>query len=119
FAGCAMLALCPGLTLHFPMLDQVYPVITCVLIVTWVMALRTNKIIWAVAFGAFFAGACFIVYHFLVLGAFLSIATFTSIDGSSRKRRALIQSIIAAAMMLVLLYFALYALTGFNAVQVF
>jgi hypothetical protein len=120
FAGCALIALCPGLTLHFPMLDQLYPIFTCALIGTWVMALRTGKFSWAIAFGATLAAACFVVYHFLVLGALLGAATVAFVAQTRGNRiRSVIQSVVAAIGTLAGIYLLLDLVTGFNAIAVF
>ncbi len=120
FVGCVMLALCPGLTLNLPMLDQVYPVFTCALIIAWVMALRSGKIRWAIGFGAILASSCFVVYHFLVLGAFLGMASIVWMVAAPKERMgSLVELSLAAVATCGLLYFAFFALTGFHAIDVF
>jgi hypothetical protein len=120
FAGCALIALCPGLTLHFPMLDQLYPIFTCALIGTWVMAMRTGKRSWAVAFGATLAAACFVVYHFLVLGALLGAATVAFVAQWRGERiRSVTQSVVIALGTLAGIYLLLDLVIGFNATAVF
>ena len=120
FVGSVLLVLCPGLTLHFPMLDQLYPIFTCALIGTWVLAMRSGKLSWAIAFGATLAAACFVVYHFLVLGALLGAATVAFVAQSRGERiRSVVQSIVIALATLAGIYLLLNLLIGFSAVQVF
>jgi hypothetical protein len=120
FAGATLLAISPGLTLHFPMLDQIYPAITCPLLIAWVLALRRRKFAFAIAFGAILAVACFIVYQFLVLGAFLAIVTIAHAAAAPTGRLMHVVRLAAAAIATcVAFYFLLYLVTGFDAIAVF
>jgi hypothetical protein len=120
FAGSVMMALCPGLILNFPMLDQLYAIGTCLLLITWIMALRSGKISRAVAFGAILSAAIFLVYHYLVLGFFLGVATLAFIFfPPKRPPEVVAQQALAAIGTMLLIYFAFYAITGFNAVETF
>ena len=120
FLGCVWIALCPGLTLHFPMLDQVYPVMSCLLIVTWVHALRTRRFSYAALFGLLLAASCFVVYHFLVLGFFLAIATIAmSMSLLPPQRWRIYLLCVFAAAAIVIFYLLLFLATGFNVVAVY
>jgi hypothetical protein len=120
FLGCAMLSLSPGMVLMFPVMDQLYPIVTCLLLITWVMALRTGKMIWAVAFGLFLAAGCFVVYHFLVLGVFLSVATIAHVVVVSRQKlKAVFWMMGVGGLTVVLIYLILFGYVGFNVIRVF
>ncbi|HEX3359237.1 MAG TPA: hypothetical protein VHS31_19825, partial [Tepidisphaeraceae bacterium] len=120
FAGCVLLALSPGMVLMFPVLDQVYPAMTCLLLIAWIKALRRAKAIWAIAFGLIFSASCFVVYHFLVLGVFFLTATIAHVAIDCRKRLGPVLRMIGIAILsIVLIYLILYGYAGFNAIVVF
>jgi hypothetical protein len=109
--GAAFIALSPGLVLHLPQMDQLYPAFTCVLLATWYAALSRRSYSWAIAFGIVLALACFTVYHFLVLGAILAALTVAQ----ARGRVAQILKLIAVALSGVAGFYALLlAATGFD-----
>jgi hypothetical protein len=118
--GACFIALAPGLVLHLPQMDQLYPIVTCALIIAWWKALRENSQYWASAFGLALALACFIVYHFLVLGAFLAAITVTHLIAAPRKRAVEIaKCVLIAIAALVAFYLLHYVLTGFNPIATF
>jgi hypothetical protein len=118
--GACFIALAPGLVLHLPQMDQLYPVFTCALIICWYNALKQNSFRWAIAFGLTLAISCFVVYHFLVLGAFLVALTVLHIVAAPRKWAGPSAKLIVAAFAsMVGFYVVLYSFTGFNPVATF
>jgi hypothetical protein len=118
--GSAMIALCPGLILNFPMLDQVYAVGTCVLIIAWVLVLRTAKPQAAIGFGLVLAICLFVVYHFLVLGFFLGAMSISFLLVSPKEQAGrMVQLTAMAIAAFVIIYFAVFAVTGLNAMDCF
>lgn len=71
FAGASLAALSPGLILFFPEFDQIYPMLSCGLVVSWVSALRSGRSSSAAACGLWLAVACLFTYNLLVLGVYL------------------------------------------------
>jgi hypothetical protein len=123
FLAAVVMSLFPGFVLHCPMLDQIYPVVSCLLIITWLNALERATMRWAAAYGLTLAVACFIVYQFLVLGAFLASYSlyFVLRDPafrSSRGRLVARQMLVAAAVLLAF-YIALFTATGFDPIATF
>src|SRR5207249_4300743 len=97
-----------------------YPIVTCALIITWWKALSGNNLRWAAVFGLTLALACLIVYHFLVLGAFLAALSVAHLIASPRKRAVEIaQCVVIAIASLIASYLFLYVLTGFNPIATF
>ena len=122
FASASLLAICPSLVLFFPMFDQTYATIGCVVLGLWHLALRLPRR-WhfaAVACGAMLALALFMSYIFLVLGCFIVTAwLLRCADGGGR---ALWRGVAAGAIALAtvgVLYTVLYAATAFNPIATF
>ena len=71
---CALYALLPALTLFFPEFDQVYPILSMLLILFWCRALQSErKISWeAFGLGVILFTAVFFAYNLLSIGAFLA-----------------------------------------------
>jgi hypothetical protein len=67
----AMLALCPGFVLFFPMLDPIYVVFTAAMLGLWHLALTRGGWVWAAALGVALMATTFVTYLPLVLGAFM------------------------------------------------
>lgn len=120
FHGASFLALCPSLILFFPMFDQVYPVIGCLLMGLWMVSLLQGKQRHAVGFGLTMALGLFLSYILLLLGVFL--AGFTILYMGRFKvygiRRVVVQGIIVL-LTIVLSYAVLLALIGFNPISTF
>ena len=66
------LALCPSLIVFFPSLDQTYPLLTCVIVMLWTMALWRKSIVAAIGCGVAIAFAFFLSYVFVVIGVTLA-----------------------------------------------
>ena len=81
FWGASFLALCPGLVLFLPELDQLYPILTCGLLGCWALALRTEKMPWACACGVVLGLTCFATYSLLTLGSWMLGLAMLAITG--------------------------------------
>lgn len=118
--GAAVVAMSPGLVLHFPMMDQLYPAITCVIVTCWYVACRDRSARWAALCGLSLAAGCFVVYHFLTLGVILLLSLVLQLrtDRSTLGRRlpALLGAAIGSA---VAFYVLVLLFTGFNPVNTF
>lgn len=111
----AGLALCPASIVFYPGFDSVYPAIACAMIGTWVLAVRTGRPRYAVAFGASLALALFFTYVLLLLGAFLAAYSFLALHlvPGWTIRKLLTQTATAIAT-LAGIYLLFWLLTGYN-----
>jgi hypothetical protein len=118
FLGASYFALCPSLILFLPQFDQAYPILSCLMLITWAAALERRWI--SIAFGGLLALAIFLSPTFLMFGMFLAVYTLLYIrdGGSPAFVRALERSALAIATV-ILLYFLFYAVSGFNPIQTF
>jgi hypothetical protein len=118
FQGATYFALCPSLILFLPQFDQAYPILSCLLLITWAAALERRWI--SIVFGALLALAIFLSPTFLMFGMFLAVYTLLHIrdGGSPAFVRAVERSVLAIATV-ILLYVLFYAATGFNPIQTF
>ena len=71
FFGASFFAFCPGLLLYFPQYDQMYPIFTAALAISWAVALRRNRFFYSAVFGITFALMLFTNYLLGVLMIFL------------------------------------------------
>jgi hypothetical protein len=111
FEAACLMAWSPSLLLFFPEMDQAFPVVTCAALVAWCRAVE-GRWPWAAVFGLIAAGASFFSYSFLVLG----------VSGLLIARKAPLaaaRSAAVAALVVVGVYLALYAGTGFDPVATF
>jgi hypothetical protein len=118
FAGASFLALCPGPILFFPQLDQVYPVVSCALVGCWVLALATQRIRYACAFGLVSSLALFFSYSLLTLGVVLGLFTLASVQ-RRRSLRFAVAGSAAALGSLCAVYAAVFGATGFDPIETF
>jgi hypothetical protein len=115
----AFYALLPGLTVFFPELDQVYPIFSMLLILTFVKALSASNAWYryALALGAVLFAASFFAYNLLTVGAFLLYYGMWWLWREGRAGAAAFTVIRTAAVSLIaaaLLYLLLWATTGYN-----
>jgi hypothetical protein len=111
----AFYALLPGLTVFFPELDQVYPLFSMLLILTFVKALNaTGSWYWhALAFGAILFLASFFAYNLLTIGAFLLYYSLWWLWNKGRTL-TLLRTAAVSISLAVALYLLLRASTGYN-----
>ena len=117
FHAASYAALCPGLILFYPELDQVYPLLSVLLLTSWVMALERDRGRWSACFGVLLAGVAFTSYGMLVLGAFaLGYTALFCLGDAARPARLSVAARHAtiALATVACLYAVLYALTGFD-----
>ena len=115
----AFYALLPGLTVFFPELDQVYPIFSMLLILTFVKALSAFNAWYryALALGAVLFAASFFAYNLLTIGAFLLYYGLWWLWREDRTGAAVLTVIRTAAVSMVTaasLYLLLWATTGYN-----
>jgi hypothetical protein len=121
FHGASFIALSPSLVLFFPELDQVFPVLSCALLVTWARALGGGERRAALLFGLALLVASVTSYSFLVLGVFLALYSTVTLlprPRGSQLARALAQTAIALASFLALQAVLVLA-TGYRPWQTF
>ena len=66
-------ALCPSLVLIAPQFDQVYPAMTCMLLILWSLAVKTGRLRYGIATGAWLALVLFCSYIFLIFGLMMAV----------------------------------------------
>jgi hypothetical protein len=125
WAGASLIALSPGLLLFLPCLDQVYPILTALLVLAWHSALErgttaAGAAAAAAGFGLALALALFVTYNLLVLGLFLGLLTLDWLrrDPRGRLPGALVR-VAAALGTLAAAYGVLWLATGFDPVGAF
>lgn len=122
FSAASLMALFPGYILFFPMFDQLWPVLACLLIALWALAMTRHETVYAVLFGLVLSIAIFFSYLLLVLGLFIAIwsAQYIFSPGQRGQRmRAFGKYTIVSLGTLVLVYLLLYLATGYSAVAMF
>ena len=108
-------ALLPGLTVFFPELDQVYPLFSMLLILTFVKALNTtgNWYRPALAFGAILFLASFFAYNLLTIGAFLLYYSLWWLWNEG-KALTLLRTAALSVLLAGALYLLLWVTTSYN-----
>ena len=111
----AFYALLPGLTVFFPELDQVYPLFSMLLILTYVTALNTagKWYVHAAGFGAILFLASFFAYNLLTIGAFLLYYSLWWLRNEG-KTLILLRTAAVSVSLAAALYLLLWATTGYN-----
>jgi hypothetical protein len=112
FAAASCMALSPGLLLFLPCLDQLFPVLAALLVLTWHRALEGSNAA-AAGFGLALAGTLFVTYNLLVLGIFLGLLTLLPFRRGTAQRVGLALATLAGA------YLALYLATGYDPIASF
>ena len=120
FFGASFLALCPGLLLFFPQFDQVYPILTCGLIGSWFLALRGDRLVCSVAYGALLSIVFFVSYSLLVLGFSLALyAVFFVRERPWQNGVIAVKHVFVALGTFAGLYGVFWLFTGFDPVETF
>ena len=115
FFGASYFALSPSPVLFFPQFDQCYPILTAGIVVSAVLALRTNQVRYSVALGLIYAAAAFItplpgVLIFFLLGFSLLRYLTDPQCGASRILKHFLVSLGTSAAC----YLILWTITGFD-----
>jgi hypothetical protein len=117
-ACCSLYALIPALIVFFPEFDQVYPILSMLLILFSVRALRDNRLRDAVYAGAVLFAALFFAYNLLMAGVFVlyfagyCVWTRRPVLSVARTGAIIAGVYIAAAT-------ALWGATGYNPIAAF
>lgn len=120
FASASLMALSPGLVLFCPEFDQVYPILSCGMIVSWVASLERQRLAYAALFGVFLAVATFMAYNLLVLGALLALYSLAwLLRAQGRHAVRLVVHVIAALAVVLMAYSALWLTTRYDPVATF
>jgi hypothetical protein len=120
FNAASYISITPALILFFPEFDQILPVLTCLLIGTWVLALEKNKIEYSFLFGIVLSVSVFMSWNLLVLGGFLLIYTFYCLFKSKGQQYAQIVKHSSTAFITVLIiYLVLWLVSGYNPIATF
>ena len=120
FDGASFLGLCPGLVLFFPEFDQVYPVLSCALLISWIETLDKNQVRYSLAFGLLLSLVCFVSYSLLVTGIFLTLySVYVLLDDHwANSKKLAIHAGISAAIV-VGVYTAIWIFAGYNPIATF
>ena len=118
WASASFMALCPSLILHFPLFDQVYPAAGCLAIYLWWRALRTARLRYGLAFGAFLFVMTIISPTILIVGALLGAMTLFHVAARRGPGAvtAVVQGVISMSL-LALLYILLHTATGYDPIE--
>jgi hypothetical protein len=116
----AFYTLIPGLTVFFPEFDQIYPILSMLIVLTFVRSLEipASWYKYSIACGALIFLATFFAYNLLTIGAFPVIYSLYWLWTRRADRTASIAILRSSVVVLtsaVLLYFLLWVTTGYNA----
>ena len=120
FAAASLCVFMPGPVLMCPEFDQLYPVLACGMIGTWVASLARPNAWFAAAYGACLTVATFFAYNLLVLGAFLSAYSLCwfALDVRARWPRLVGHAAIALGVVAIG-NIALWLATGYQPIATF
>jgi hypothetical protein len=123
--GAAMLALCPGFVLIYPMLDAAFVAPVAVLLATWHLAIWRDgprAWAWALLCGIVLAFTVFLAYTPLVIGFFMAgdlLLAFFLRPASSSLPAQLMGRILLVLVGVGVLYLPLFYTTGFDPLSTF
>jgi hypothetical protein len=117
FLGASFLAMCPGPVLVYPSMNQLDPIITCGLVLAWVLALERNSWRYSLAFGFVLSLVPFMTYNLLTLGAFLALYAlwFACRNFRAHAVRVVIHMAIGVAVVAAF-YLGLWLWAGFDSI---
>lgn len=120
-AASAFYALIPSFTVFFPEFDQIYPIFSMLIILTFVKALNTTSrwYAYALGMGATVFLATFFAYNLLTIGVFPVYYSIYWIWRERGGRAAILNMLRIAAVALtaaISLYILLWAAVGYNAI---
>jgi hypothetical protein len=120
FNAATYISIAPALILFFPEFDQILPILTCLLIGSWVLALEKNKKRYSLLFGIVLSASVFMAWNLLVLGGFLLMYTFYSLIKSKGQQYAQIAKHSFTALITVLvIYLVLWLVSGYDPIATF
>jgi hypothetical protein len=120
FASASLIALAPGLSFFSPMADQLSPVLGCLLVGTWALALRSGSRRFSIAYGLALSLVLFVNYTPLVLGVFLGGYTVLHVLQSPRARlRPAAVAVLTSLATVVVAYSLLWVTTGYDPLRTF
>ncbi len=135
WAGASLIALTPSLLLFLPCLDQVYPLLTVLLVLAWHAALersapdainavgaisaRGRAAVAAAGFGLALAATLFVTYNVLVLGVVLGLLTLDRLCRDPRRLPGVLAAVGVALATLAAAYGALWLATGYDPLRAF
>jgi hypothetical protein len=117
----AFYALIPSFTVFFPEFDQIYPIFSMLIILSFVRALNTTSrwYAYALGMGATVFLATFFAYNLLTIGVFPTYYGIYWLWRERASRRAVVNILRVAAVVLtatISLYLMLWVATGYNAI---
>ncbi len=118
----AFYALVPGLIVFFPEFDQVYPIFSTLLILTFVKALDATRVWWryAIGLGITLFAASFFAYNLLTIGVFLVLyCVYLVWSRPALTLGATLRTAGVALGICAFVYILLWAGTGYNAAAAF
>jgi hypothetical protein len=118
----ALLALCPGFVLLFPVFDPIYVAFAAVMLGTWHRAVSRDRLAWSAATGVALMATTFVSYTPLVLGAFMC-ADALLIAPSPAPFRARVMRLlrhgVTALIVCAAAYAVLWLFTGYDPIATF
>ena len=118
FCGASIMALSPGLILFLPEMDQIFPVITCLLVILWAAALSENRLSLGALFGLLGSLTFFLTYNLAVLGVFLlGYAALARTERPPTPLRRIGRQVVMAGAIFLAAYAALWLRTGYHPVD--
>jgi hypothetical protein len=122
--ACAFYALLPAITVFFPEMDEVYPILSMLLILFWCKSVDSTERFprEVIYFGLVLFVSLFFAYNLLSVGAFLAYYGLYWIWRQGRTRSSLFKLLLhseIAAGVCIGLYFVLWLATGYDPVRSF
>jgi hypothetical protein len=120
FLGASYMTLCPGLILFSPEFDQIYPIFTCLLLGSWVLALQKDSLLFSSFFGGVLFLLSFMAYNLLTLGAFIAFyGIYYCLIKNERKLGLLIKHSFIGIFVVLITYYCGWILLGFDPIETF
>jgi Dolichyl-phosphate-mannose-protein mannosyltransferase len=120
FCGASIMALSPGLILFLPEMDQIFPVLTCLLLILWTAALAEDRVSWGALFGLLGSLTFLLTYNLVVLGVFLlGYAALARMEFPQVPVRRIGRQTAAAGLVFLAAYAVLWLRTGYHPVDAF
>ena len=116
FLGACFLGLCPGFVLFFPASDPSYVILSCLIGVAWILALKRDRVVYSIATGVVTAVILLISFNLLVFGMFLA---GYSLLVSGRSIATIAKRVAIALSVCVLLCGALWLWRGYDPIATF